>query len=205
MPLTRHWCQYTRGILWEAESHRAKAEVNQTSDENQLTVLGRNTNHMEMDRVLQLRGDKVVTRSNAKPEGAELGPWHLSPALHHTQGPEQDYFPVWGKMSLFKLIQTSTTGCCPESYSLELCNKTSSFLCSSDPWKCQGVNEILLQLLQVEAAQSFFCPAPSCVDREPAAGLRIPRCSQGRFVFAFPRRLPSASGGQPSPIPLPLF
>lgn len=100
MPLTRHWCQYTRGILWEAESHRAKAEVNQTSDENQLTVLGRNTNHMEMDRVLQLRGDKVVTRSNAKPEGAELGPWHLSPALHHTQGPEQDYFPVWGKMSL---------------------------------------------------------------------------------------------------------
>lgn len=53
-------------------------------------------------------------------------------------------------------------------YSLELCNTTLSFLCSNDPWKCQGVNEILFQLLWVKAVQSFFCPLSSRVDEEPA-------------------------------------
>ena len=53
-------------------------------------------------------------------------------------------------------------------YSLELCNTTLSFLCSSDPGKYQGVNEILFQLLRVEAVQSFFCLISSRVDEEPA-------------------------------------
>jgi len=167
--LCTHWCWHTGGITLGTEVIVQKLRLIRHQTKFSLQYLAGIYTIWKRNRVLELRDNKLVTRSNARCEGGEPGPRHLCPVLHHTQEPEQDYFPVWGETVTFKFIQTSVTGWCPNSYPLELCNNTLPFLCSSDPWKCRGVNEILFQLLQVKTVQSFFCPISSCVDQEPAA------------------------------------
>lgn len=117
------------------------------------------------------------------------------------------FFQFGGKWLLTSLFRRISLDVIQTVYSLELCNTTLPFLCTSDPWKFQGVNEILSQLLWVEAVQSFFCPIPSHVDEEPAeqgsASDPVPK-EAGFHIPVMPSRsrlFHAASGGQLSPFP----
>lgn len=107
MSLCTHWCWHTGGITLGTEVIVQKLRLIRHQTKFSLQYLAGIYTIWKRNRVLELRDNKLVTRSNARCEGGEPGPRHLCPVLHHTQEPEQDIFQSGGKqlhLSLFRPV-----------------------------------------------------------------------------------------------------